>query len=450
MSLLLSLVAVAFGLLYLRHCRETRRQWRKLESILAALHEGKRPATFIMHGEQAGLGLGLEKLADERDRLRQQVREEEFNLQAVLASVDDGVVIVDTARRIRLVNNAFLRLFPGRGEMVGQTLLQALRDAAVEETTRKALGSRKTVSREVAFGSTTLLVNACPMQRHDAGAGEDGSALLGAAIIFRDITRMTQLEQVRRDFVANVSHELRTPLSIFQGYVEMLLDAPDLSPGEVRGTLDILQKHSRRLNLLVEDLLSIARLESRREALTLEPVSLGKVLGEMAPDWHLKFSARRVAFRLVLPESLPPVMACELRLEQIVNNLLENALNYTPEGGEVSLEAERVGTAEGERAAVEIRVRDTGSGIPAKDLPHIFERFYRADKARQRGQGGTGLGLSIVKHLVQAHGGSVHAESLPGRGTTIAFRLPASVTLEPVRATARQRDAGAGSNHVPA
>jgi len=165
------------------------------------------------------------------------------------------------------------------------------------------------------------------------------------------------------------------------------------------------------------------------------------VLGEMAQDWGLKFAARRVAFRLALPEGVPPVIASELRLEQIVNNLLENALNYTPEGGEVLLEAEGIGHVEGVEGgeAVEIRVRDTGSGIPAKDLPHIFERFYRADKARQRAQGGTGLGLSIVKHLVQAHGGSVHAESLPGRGTTIAFRLPASasVTLDPVRAAAR-------------
>lgn len=429
--LILSLAIVALGLLYLRHRHVTRQEWRKLEVILSALHEGKRPSSFIVHGEPArlGLGLGLERLADERDRLRQQVREEEFNLHAVLGSVDDGVVIVDVARRIRLVNNAFLRLFPGRGELVGQTLLQALRNASIEETVREALKSGKPISREIGVSSATLLVNACPMQRHrNEPAGEietdgvdDTGALLGVAIIFRDITRVTQLEQVRRDFVANVSHELRTPLSIFQGYVEMLLDAPDLSPGEVRGTLDILQKHSRRLNLLVEDLLSIARLESRREALTLEPVSPGAVLLEMAPDWGLKFAARDLAFKVNVPEALPTVMACVLRLEQIVNNLLENALNYTPEGGEVALEAEAVDNGQ----AVEIRVRDTGNGIPAKDLPHIFERFYRADKARHRGQrGGTGLGLSIVKHLVQAHGGEVQAESLPGRGTTIAFRLP--------------------------
>lgn len=462
--LLLSLAVVALCICYILHRRETRRQWEEVERIVQHLVKGSHPPSFIFHGEPVWqrLGLGLEELANQRDRLQRQIHEEEFNLQVVLASVEEGIAIVDTERRIRLVNNAFLHLFSLQGSPLGLTLLHALRNAAVEEMVRLALAGKKPISREITVGARTLAANAYPMQRRgqtktnednetsernelegepfsDARGSSKSREPLGVAVIFRDITRVTQLEQVRRDFVANVSHELRTPLSIFQGYVEMLLDTPDLPPSEVRATLDILQKHSHRLNLLVEDLLSIARLESRREQITLAPVQMERVLAEIAEDWKLKFAAKKVDFRTEFPAQLPMVMACRTRIEQIINNLLENALSFTPEGGEVGIYAgfiPPVRNSDGEPldatarfGEIEVRVRDTGSGIPAGDLPHIFERFYRADKARNRERGGTGLGLSIVKHLAQAHGGRVTAESLYGRGTTITLRLPVAPLL---------------------
>lgn len=188
-------------------------------------------------------------------------------------------------------------------------------------------------------------------------------------------------------------------------------------------TFHILQKHSQRLNLLVEDLLALARLESRNVDFKLSPLSVKQLMTSVVEDWELKFQQKRVTITQELPAQPLTVMGEALRLEQVFGNLMANALRFTPEGGTVALEVEAQGSE------VEIRIRDSGCGIPAADLPHVFERFYRADKARTReseagSASGTGLGLSIVKHIIIGHGGSVRAESVYERGTVILIRLP--------------------------
>ena len=230
--------------------------------------------------------------------------------------------------------------------------------------------------------------------------------------------RLRQLEEVRTEFVANVSHELRTPLSIFQGYTETLIDNPDMPPEDARPILEIMHRHSRRLNALVEDLLILARLESRDEKLHLAPLDVAKFLRESVTDWSLRSAEKQIALTADIAPGVRMISADAFRLEQVMGNLIENAIKYTNNGGRVTVHAS---VAED---GVEIRVEDTGLGIPAADVPRIFERFYRADKGRSREHGGTGLGLSIVKHIVLAHGGSVRAESEHGRGTRIIFRLP--------------------------
>ena len=231
-------------------------------------------------------------------------------------------------------------------------------------------------------------------------------------------TRLRQLEEVRTEFVANVSHELRTPLSIFQGYTETLIDQPDMPPEEARPILEIMHRHSRRLNALVEDLLILARLESRDEKLQLAPLEVGKFLQDAVRDWAMRSVAKQIALTAEIAPGVPVISADAFRLEQVMGNLIENAIKYTNHGGSVTVRAAAADDG------VEIRVEDTGLGIPATDVPRIFERFYRADKGRSREHGGTGLGLSIVKHIVLAHGGNVHAESEQGRGTSIVIRLP--------------------------
>ena len=220
--------------------------------------------------------------------------------------------------------------------------------------------------------------------------------------------------------MANVSHELRTPLSIFRGYLETLLDDPHQPPGELLRILEIMERHSDRLNALVEDVLSLARLESPGMELNLSEIDLPELLHGIMRDWEKRFATKKLKSHLNFPGTLPHLHADETRLQELIYNLLDNAVKYSKPGGTVFLRAES------EDASVRISVADQGPGISPDDLPRIFERFYRADKSRSTEQSGTGLGLSIVKHIAQLHGGSVEAKSELGKGTTITVSLPIS------------------------
>ncbi len=390
--------------------------WRRLEKVLDALGEGREPGSYIFlnGGRFEGLSPRLQKVAREQDRLHRLAEDERFNLRTILGSMEEGIMVVDSQRLIQRVNPSFLHLFGLHDAPLGQTVLTTLREADFEEMVMSALGTAQPQAREVTLAAGEparhIYVHAVPLR--------DSSGQLAVLAIFRDITRLKQLEEVRREFVANVSHELRTPLSIFQGYVETLLDNPALPPTELEGIFRVLQRHSQRLNALVEDLLVLARLESRRETMQFQPLDLPESINSIAMDWAVKMSKKGVTLDLAIAQDLPVISADPLRLDQVFNNLLDNALKYTLPGGCIAIQAAREGDS------VILCVEDNGAGIPPKDLPHIFERFYRADKARSREMGGTGLGLSIVKHIAQAHGGTVHAESTLGKGTAIILRLP--------------------------
>ena len=392
------------------------RHWRILERRIDDLAAGRTPdsAGFPIGGRFAALAHPLEKLAAGQERLRGQAEREEFNLRTILASMAEGVMVLDAQHVLRLVNPSFIRLFEPKGDPLGQTVLPFLREPELEEMISAALATGEPQTREVAMNASRpvrhFAVHAVPM-RDQAGAP-------GVVAILRDITRLKQLEDVRRDFVANVSHELRTPLSIFHGFLENLRDDPEMAREDQAEVFAILSKHSQRLNALLEDLLTLARLESREEKLQREDIAVDAFLHDVAADWESKVAKKQLTLTLDVAANLPPLFADPLRLEQVLNNLLENAVKYTEPGGQIRVRAARAGEQ------IELRVEDTGVGIPPADLPHIFERFYRADKARTREQGGTGLGLSIVKHIAQTHGGSVTAESKYGVGTTIIARLP--------------------------
>jgi two-component system phosphate regulon sensor histidine kinase PhoR len=374
------------------------------------------PENFVFpEGEPfSALADPLEKIAAERERLRGQFDREEFNLRTILASMEEGVMVVDKQHVLRLVNPSFLRLFELKVDPIGQTVLRVFREPELEEMITTALATGKAQTREVSMNSGKpvrhFAVHAVPMQDQTGGPG--------VVTILRDVSRLKQLEDVRREFVANVSHELRTPLSIFHGYLENLRDDPGMARKEQAEIFAILAKHSQRLNALLEDLLTLARLESRHEKPQVQRIVVDSFLQAVADDWESKITRKKLNLTLDIAVGLPPFYADPLRLEQVLSNLLENAVKYTESGGKIHLRA----LLSGEQ--LEFRVEDTGLGIPPSDLPHIFERFYRADKARTREQGGTGLGLSIVKHIAQSHGGSVTAESKYGVGTTIIVRLP--------------------------
>jgi two-component system phosphate regulon sensor histidine kinase PhoR len=241
----------------------------------------------------------------------------------------------------------------------------------------------------------------------------------GIILECRDLTRLRQLENTRREFVANVSHELRTPLSLIKGFAETLLHGAKDDPEVAERFLRTIEKHADRLTYLIEDLLTLSRLESGQIVMNTQSVGLLATVNQVLADLEPRVREKEVTVINEVEAGLS-VRADADRLQQVLFNLVDNAVKYGKHAGQVRLGARR---AEGGR--VEVRVSDDGPGIPPAALHRIFERFYRADKARSREQGGTGLGLAIVKHIVQFHGGTVWAESAPDQGTTFFFTLPA-------------------------
>jgi two-component system, OmpR family, phosphate regulon sensor histidine kinase PhoR len=336
----------------------------------------------------------------------------------LLANMVEGVLMVDSRHVVRLANDELLRLFGLRQNPVGRTVLEALREAQVEQVLRQTLESGTARREEIALQSSAgaeatrhFEISAVPIR--DAAGAIDG-----AVVVFHDLTRIKQLEVVRRDFVANVSHELRTPLAIFRGYLETLIDNPGLPREDTVRVLESMQRNSNRLNSLVEDLLTLTRLESRRGQTQFESIRVDAFFDQLARDWRQRGGIESAELEWRAAKDLPSLEVDLLRFEQVLLNLLENAVAYSNAPRRIALSAELVG------AGMEIRVADNGIGIPPGDLPHIFERFYRVEKARTRSSGGTGLGLAICKHIIEAHGGTIHAESELGKGTTIVLHLP--------------------------
>jgi two-component system, OmpR family, phosphate regulon sensor histidine kinase PhoR len=414
MSWIFAFLFLGTALVWFLRERAIRRQAGRLLAILEDLAKGREPGSFTLEGGFAKLGLRAEHVATEHEHLRRQRQLAEANLQIILSSMQEGVMVVDSRRSIRLVNPSLRKMFDLSSTIFGHPVMDTLREPQVDSMIMEAMATGEPQEFEIELAArkppVMLMVNVSPMR--------DAAGEAGALAMFRDVTRLTQLEKVRREFVANVSHELRTPLAIFQGYVENLVDNPDTSLEDRTATYAVLEKHSKRLNALVEDLLILARLEARSDEMKCEPLDLAALIRETARDWSVRTGKKGVELKLDLADDLPEIHADRMRMEQILSNLLDNALKYTPNGNAITLGASRNGES------LDFWVKDTGQGILSSDLPHIFERFYRADKARSRDLGGTGLGLSIVKHIAQAHGGTVEAESAFGKGTTVRVRMP--------------------------
>jgi two-component system phosphate regulon sensor histidine kinase PhoR len=309
------------------------------------------------------------------------------------------------------MNPAFRDLFGVGEDSLGAPLLESVRDPAVEQIVGETLRQRKPSQGQLVIGRREFEMTSVPM-------GTGNGTLTGAVVLFHDITELKRADEIRRDFVANVSHELRTPLSILRGYIETMIDDPKLPRSETARILEVMDQHSKRLGLLANDLLTLAQIESGRSTLELSEIDLLRFFNDLVRDWNKKFAAKNLKAVVDVDGDCPNIRADEARLREVFDNLLDNAVKYSNENGEIRLCAER------HDGAIALSVSDSGIGISGEDLPRIFERFYRADKARSpEGFRGTGLGLSIVKHIAQLHGGSVEAESVLGKGTTIRVVL---------------------------
>ncbi len=361
-------------------------------------------APVIGGPELERLGEALNMMSTQLAGRLRELAAEKTELASVLTGMTEGVLVVGSDNRLRLINRALREQFQLSDEALGKTVREVFRHVALEELLAQP------GMRELTFltpSERTFAVNAAQLP--------DGA---GTVVVFHDITRLKQLENLRKEFVANVSHELRTPLSIIKGYVETLLDSAPPDPATAQQFLRTIQKHAQQLENLIEDLLSISALESQRAKLDYTRLALAELASTLVEELSGRAREKSITVHLAIPPDLPDVRADRERLRQVFINLLDNALKYTQRGGTVTLSARALDDE------VECCVADNGPGIAAEHLPRIFERFYRVDKARSRELGGTGLGLSIVKHLVQAHGGRVWAESEVGHGSRFFFTLP--------------------------
>src|SRR5689334_4253560 len=389
--------------------------WQDLEHLLTTIGRGQQPRTFLLAGTShaSRIGLALEQLLDRQRQLDRQITKDAAEVRAVFAALTDGLLMVDSTQHISICNPAFEKLYGKSAIAAGTPLLDVIRDSDVIQPIRAALAELRPRIAEVLAPDrkTHLQVTAVPI------TGESREATSVVAL-FHDISRLKQADEIRRDFVANVSHELRTPLSIFRGNLETLLEAGDLDQNEAHHIYEVMKRHSDRLNLLVNDLLSLARLESKEAKLQLSEINLRDFLEKVTRDWAKRLAAKNLRLESQVSDYFPVLRADERRLEEVVHNLLDNAVNHSHPNTRILIQ----GRAPDQE--IVLSVSDQGVGIAPTDLPRIFERFYRADRARGRDLGGTGLGLSIVKHISQLHGGRVEAESILGQGTTIRVILP--------------------------
>jgi len=361
--------------------------------------------------EFAELGATLDRLAEGLKTTLAQLRGERDRLGSVLDGMREGVLMLGPEGRIELFNPALREMLLPDGEVRGRLLLEVIRHAQLKKLLDIALLSGEPTSGEIEVGGLRprhLLVHAAAM------ASPKGALLA----VFVDVTEIKRLESMRRDFVANVSHELRTPIAAVRSAAETLGSGAMADPEASVHFLEMIQRNAERLDGLVADLLDLARIESRQFDLTPQPLSLDRVFAHVVGLHSDRAEKRRIALRVAVPPDLSPVRADQRALEQVLSNLVDNAVKYASEGTDVTVSAET------DNGSVRLAVSDVGPGIDPRHLPRLFERFYRVDAGRSRELGGTGLGLSIVKHLTEAMGGSASVKSEVGRGTTFTVSLP--------------------------
>jgi two-component system phosphate regulon sensor histidine kinase PhoR len=351
---------------------------------------------------------------------------ERAQLRSILAGMFEGVVLVNRDRRLVLTNAAARSMLQLPDDAEGRHFKDLIRDSDILQLLAQALApGEPPESREVrlarspdrAFIATGVRVAGGPAS---AEAHEPAG---GAVLVLHDVTDLRRADRVRRDFVANVSHELRTPLTAVRGYVEALLDAPPSDEADRRRFLEIISRHTLRMERLVRDLLRLARLDAGQEVLEQAPVPLDALVTGVETEMETALERKQQRLMRMLSPDADVVSGDPAKLHDVLRNLVENAINYGPDGSDVEVASSKT------PAGVAITVSDRGPGIPPDDVPRIFERFYRVDRSRSRDPGGTGLGLAIVKHLVGLHHGTVSAAAREGGGTVVTVLLP-DVTAE--------------------
>jgi two-component system phosphate regulon sensor histidine kinase PhoR len=399
---------------------------QEMEQFTKRLRNGEETGSLmIASGDETGrLARNINYLVAELKEKIQFADEEKGKLEAVFSSMEDGILVLDTEGRIETTNDAARKIFDlDFEEMVGKTPLEVFRNISLQQALDRFKRGGISLSREITVGEQeprVLDVTISPVRGLPRGEEK-------TMIFLRDVTRLKRLEQIRADFVANVTHEIKTPLTAILGFIETLREGAIDEKETAKDFLKTIQSHAERLNRLVDDLLVISDAEMGEMRFSFESVSLDDIIENVLPVIEPEALKKDIRIENDMPSDLPSIRGDRDRLHQIVLNVLDNAVKFTPEGGTISIEG-----IDGKDGTISVRIGDTGIGIPREEIPRLGERFYRVDKTRSRELGGTGLGLSIVKHLMAAHNGRMAIESQVGRGTTVSLIFP--VFLEDITA----------------
>lgn len=424
-SLVVFLVA---GMASLLISRTFSRRVERLQSFSRRVADGDfRPIDADRSGDSLeALAVSLNDSAARLDRAIRTLTEERNLSAAILGSMVEGVAVVNSAERLLFANEGFVGILElDSPPQSGSSLVEVVRQTELLEAVRNVLKGAPRVEAEIITGTLRQRFFAATV------ASVKATENSGAVVVLHDITDLRKLERVRRDFVANVSHEFKTPLTAIQGFAETLLSGAMDDPQNRVRFLQIILEHSRRLARLTDDLLELSKMDADRLDLEVDRLSVLQLVQSCVETTQRLATEKRLRVSVNLPPSVPDIAADRRRLAEVLQNLLDNAIQYTPSGGEI------VVSASSDPEEVTFTVSDTGIGIPQVDQPRIFERFYRVDVARSREVGGTGLGLSIAKHLVEAHGGRIWVESEVRRGSRFHFTVPLFQPQQAASRTAR-------------
>jgi two-component system, OmpR family, phosphate regulon sensor histidine kinase PhoR len=425
------LVASAVGLLLaFAFSRRLSRRVKRLVEFSGQVAEGVFPQNFFGKSGRDEIHRLERHLNDMSEKIRQNVQQviaEKEKANSILRGMMEGVLVIDPKGRVLVINEQAQKMFnlsPDR-DIRGASILELSRHPEMKKLIEQILVfdfTSERYSRQVELHEGRWFrVNAVSLRNNQ-------SSTYGSILVFHDITEVKQLERMRSDFVANVSHELRTPLTAIRGYAETLCQTPPDDPADAQHFLSIIEKHAERLSRLTEDLLTLSDLESGKIEIDFNPVDIKRVVQSVSEVFSDAANKKQVTLEQVIEQGLPAVMGDVDRLQQLLINLVDNAVKYSPVNGTVTVKAQRI-TINSSIDAVELSIIDTGTGIPEHAIPRLTERFYRVDKARSRELGGTGLGLAIVKHIAQAHGAQLKIESALHKGTMVSVLLPTAAAV---------------------
>jgi two-component system phosphate regulon sensor histidine kinase PhoR len=406
--------ALAFAALALFRSSQAAGSGQRVNAILAvarryALGDLSRPAPDYGDDDLGSVARGMDQAVQELGRRVESLARDRARMEAILSSMIEGVLVVDEQGRLQLVNDAARRILKLEQGAINHSYVEAIRHPGIVEHLTRALGGDETGTLELSVTrdtTRTLVAQVAPV----VTAGR------GAVLVMHDITELRKADLIRRDFVANVSHELRTPLTAIKGYAEALLDDPDDADARER-FLEIIHRQAERMERLVKDLLRLARIEAGQETVDITPCDITALVRGIVADFAPVAEAKQQTVAVSISPDAEILQTDAAKLHDIIRNLIENAVNYTPDGGAIDI------TATVAAGRFQLMVSDTGHGIAPDDLGRVFERFYRVDKSRTR-PGGTGLGLSIVKHLVQVLEGEVFVENQAAGGAVFTVNLP--------------------------